>query len=80
MNQIDRIARNIGWTPTDWQRTLCKTVPPLAVYGIFRNADYTPQRRIMVFPHTDQLQRARAFEKGVSDSLGAVAMVSAEAE
>lgn len=78
MQQIDRIALNTGWQPTEWQRQLGKTIPPMAVYGLFRDVDYRPSRGIMSFPHAEQLERARTFDRGVLEALGMVVMVSAD--
>lgn len=80
MNQIDRIAMSTGWQPTDWQRALSETLPAMAVFGLFKDAQYVPQRRIMTFPHREQLQKAVTFQRGVSEALGAVVMVSADHE
>lgn len=80
MKPIDRISLSTGWQPTDWQRALSQNIPPMAVYGIFREAEYTPQRRLMTFPHQFQLDKARTYERAVSDSLGMVVMVSGECE
>ena len=78
MTPLDRISRNIGWQPTDWQRALSRNIPPMAVYGIFSKAQYTPQRRLLTFPYAEQLERARHYQDAVKTCLGVTAMVSAE--
>jgi hypothetical protein len=78
MDQIDRIAMNIGWKPTDWHRALCKTMPPMAVYGIFGDASYTPQRGMMTFPRSEQLDAANRYRRAVESVLGVKCFVSAE--
>lgn len=78
MYPIDRVARNMGWQPTDWQRMLSKSVPPMAVYGIFKDASYTPQRKLMTFPRSEQLAHANRYRGAVQEVLGVTCLVSAE--
>lgn len=79
MSQIDRIAMSTGWQPSDWHRALCKTMSPNAVYGLFREADYTPQRRTLTFKHRHLCDLAlRHHERAITEALGAVVMVSAD--
>lgn len=80
MTPIDRISLNTGWKPADWQRTLSNNIPPMAVYGIFGKAQYTPQRRLITFPYSEQLEKARHYQDAVKTCLGVTVMVSAEVE
>ena len=68
--ELYKVALTMNWKPRAVHEQLAEHIPAPAVYGIFRNAEFSDAA--VTLPDIFQLEKAKRYEKEVRMALGAV--------